>query len=159
MAACQDYLGTFTKSHCLVPTPDQFNLFRSLRCCKTSPNELLLECFLPGLHTCSTLQASESNAAVCLAHPHDPTLPQLPRQVPADRWHGETVGQAHLEPGRDRLAVSAGASLWASLRLSFLILKRNRGFPGGAVVNNLPANAGDTGSSPGLGRCHMTRSN
>ena len=26
------------------------------------------------------------------------------------------------------------------------------GFPGGAVVENLPANAGDTGSSPGLGR-------
>ena len=29
------------------------------------------------------------------------------------------------------------------------------GFPGGAVVKNLPANAGDTGSSPGLGRSHM----
>ena len=33
------------------------------------------------------------------------------------------------------------------------------GFPGGAVVDNLPANAGDTGSSPGLGRSHMPRSN
>ena len=32
------------------------------------------------------------------------------------------------------------------------------GFPGGAVVGNLPANAGDTGSSPGLGRSHMPRS-
>ena len=29
------------------------------------------------------------------------------------------------------------------------------GFPGGAVVENLPANSGDTGSSPGLGRSHM----
>ena len=27
------------------------------------------------------------------------------------------------------------------------------------MVENLPANAGDTGSSPGLGRCHMPRSN
>ena len=36
---------------------------------------------------------------------------------------------------------------------------RNRGFPGGAVVENLPANAGDTGSSPGLGRSHIPRSN
>ena len=35
----------------------------------------------------------------------------------------------------------------------------NGGFPGGAVVENLPANAGDTGSSPGLGRSHMPRSN
>ena len=33
------------------------------------------------------------------------------------------------------------------------------GFPGGAVVESLPANAGDTGSSPGLGRSHMPRSN
>ena len=33
------------------------------------------------------------------------------------------------------------------------------GFPGGAVVENLPANAGDTGLSPGLGRSHMPRSN
>ena len=32
------------------------------------------------------------------------------------------------------------------------------GFPGGAVVENLPANAGDTGSSPGLGGSHMPRS-
>ena len=32
------------------------------------------------------------------------------------------------------------------------------GFPGGAVVENLPANAGDTGSCPGLGRSHMPRS-
>ena len=30
-----------------------------------------------------------------------------------------------------------------------------RGFPGGTVVKNPPANAGDTGSSPGPGRSHM----
>ena len=34
-----------------------------------------------------------------------------------------------------------------------------RGFPGGAVVKNPPANAGDTGSIPGPGRSHMLRSN
>ena len=32
------------------------------------------------------------------------------------------------------------------------------GFPGGTVVKNPPANAGDTGSSPGPGRSHMPRS-
>ena len=32
------------------------------------------------------------------------------------------------------------------------------GFPGGAVVESLPASAGDTGSSPGLGGSHMPRS-
>ena len=33
-----------------------------------------------------------------------------------------------------------------------------KGFPGGAVVKNPPASAGDAGSSPGLGRSHMLRS-
>ena len=32
-------------------------------------------------------------------------------------------------------------------------------FPAGAMVKNLPANAGDTGSSPGLGRFHTPWSN
>ena len=32
------------------------------------------------------------------------------------------------------------------------------GFPGGTMVKNPPANAGDAGSSPGLGRSHMPRS-
>ena len=41
----------------------------------------------------------------------------------------------------------------AALKSSFL------DFPGGAVVKNPPANAGDTGSSPGPGRSHMPRSN
>ena len=34
-----------------------------------------------------------------------------------------------------------------------------RGFPGGAAVENLPANAGDTGSSPGLGGSHVPQGN
>ena len=32
-------------------------------------------------------------------------------------------------------------------------------FPGGTVVKNPPANAGDTGSIPGLGRFHVPQSN
>ena len=40
-----------------------------------------------------------------------------------------------------------------------LMKEKAPGFPGGAVVENPPANAGDTGSSPGLGRSHMPRSN
>ena len=34
-----------------------------------------------------------------------------------------------------------------------------RGFPGGSLVKNLPANAGDTGSIPDLGRPHMLQGN
>ena len=52
-------------------------------------------------------------------------------------------------------------------KLNFLIVHQSnselknmltRGFPGGAVVESLPANAGDTGLSPGLGGSHMPRS-
>ena len=34
-----------------------------------------------------------------------------------------------------------------------------RDFPGGPVVKNLPASAGDMGSIPGPGRFHMVRDN
>ena len=40
----------------------------------------------------------------------------------------------------------------------FTFIRNCWGFPGGAVVENLPANAGDMGSSPGLGRSHMPQS-
>ena len=43
--------------------------------------------------------------------------------------------------------------------INHLIIMLCWGFPGGMVVENLPANAGDTGSSPGLGRSHMPLSN
>ena len=46
-------------------------------------------------------------------------------------------------------------SLSLSLKSSTVL----RGFPGGAVVKNLPANAGDKGLSPGPGRSHMLQSN
>ena len=36
--------------------------------------------------------------------------------------------------------------------------QESAGFPGGTVVKNPPANAGDMGSSPGPGRSHMPRS-
>ena len=39
------------------------------------------------------------------------------------------------------------------------VLKQPQDFPGGTVEKNLPANARDIGSIPGLERCHMSRSN
>ena len=42
---------------------------------------------------------------------------------------------------------------------SFGEYKTLQGFPGGTVVKNPPANAGNTGLSPGPGRSHMPRSN
>ena len=49
--------------------------------------------------------------------------------------------------------------MWAALMLGKGVIKRPGGLPGGTVVKNPPANAGDTGSSPGPGRSHMPRSN
>ena len=37
--------------------------------------------------------------------------------------------------------------------------RMTRDFPSGAVVGSVPANAGNTGSMPGLGRSYMPRSN
>ena len=37
--------------------------------------------------------------------------------------------------------------------------KKERDFPGGAVVKNPPASAGYTGLSPGPGRSHVSQSN
>ena len=39
------------------------------------------------------------------------------------------------------------------------VIKLYGDFPGGTVVKNLPANGGDTGSSPGPGRSHTPWSN
>ena len=53
------------------------------------------------------------------------------------------------------LKLFVGSNFISSLIRRFL----NGDFPGGTVVKNPPASAGDTGSSPGPGRSHMTRSN
>ena len=38
------------------------------------------------------------------------------------------------------------------MNLAYIPFARREGFLGGSVVKNLPANAGDVGSIPGLGR-------
>ena len=45
------------------------------------------------------------------------------------------------------------------VRMAIIKKTTKRDFPGGAVVKNPPANAGDTSSSPGPGRSHMPWSN
>ena len=62
----------------------------------------------------------------------------------------------NYEPRVDKARHSAPKTLaWQESGCINLLLQ---GFPGGAVVENLPANARDTGSSLGLGRSHMPRS-
>ena len=66
-----------------------------------------------------------------------------------------------------RISIGQSVYLLFSLvnlkKLSNLFIKEKiknnqKGFPGGAVVESLPADAGDAGSSPGLGGSHMPRS-
>ena len=45
------------------------------------------------------------------------------------------------------------------LAIDNVVKNESLGFPGGSVVKNPPANAGDTGSSLDPGRSHMLRSN
>ena len=52
-----------------------------------------------------------------------------------------------------------GFQSWSPTGITCKALKiPQEGFPGGAVVESLPASAGDAGSSPGLGRSRMPRS-
>ena len=48
-----------------------------------------------------------------------------------------------------------GINMYTLLYLKWI----TRDFLGGTVVKNLPANAGNTGSSPCPGRSHMSQSN
>ena len=45
------------------------------------------------------------------------------------------------------------------IQMNLFTKQKQRDFPGGAVVKNLPASAGNMGLSPGLGRSHMPQSN
>ena len=68
-------------------------------------------------------------------------------------WVGSKVS---LRPGKCKDQIGSKV---AGVGKDCLKSSKSGGFPGGAVVENLPANAGDMGSSPGLGRSHMPHSN
>ena len=73
-----------------------------------------------------------------------------------------TCGMKGTFPKKGNLEMTQRVSLSPSLTIhtQHLVKSVHGGdFPGGAVVKNPPANAGDTGSSPGPGRSHMPRSN
>ena len=68
----------------------------------------------------------------------------------------QSINQYLKKKKMDRNTVVTGG---VTVDISKVKDKRTLGFPGGAVVENLPASAGDTGSNPSLGRSHMPRSN
>ena len=82
------------------------------------------------------------------------------RPPSADCISSFRVYPKYTPPSRKSLAGRGSCrATWADRQIvSKPSLFKSRGFPGGAVVENLPANAGDTGSSPGLGGSHVPRS-
>ena len=79
------------------------------------------------------------------------------------QWQGPCL-TCYYTGHLNKLKFSYSSSQWerSSLRLPIIrVFQKYKilGFPGGAVVKNPPANAGDTSSSPGLGRSHMPQSN
>ena len=79
----------------------------------------------------------------------------LPCQVPSwglnaactDHWHVFCPFQSILEQGRGIKTFDALLMRWMNL-----VLPKHTYFPSVSAVKNLPANAGDTGSFPWLGR-------
>ena len=70
-----------------------------------------------------------------------------------DGWYGEGGGR-RVQDGRILTTEPPGKSQEKET------FKKNwRGFSGSSVVKNLPANAGDLSSIPGLGRSHTPQSN
>ena len=72
----------------------------------------------------------------------------------------------NLSGGERRSHPAEGRTLHLGLRTGKqievtvnLFQDKNSGFPGDTVVKNLPANAGNTGSSSGPGTSHMPQSN
>ena len=82
-------------------------------------------------------------------------------------WRPITEGRWEQVPGwcetKSQCCSRPGSHWLGARRNHWKIMNKqkspSRGFPAGAVVENLPANAGDMGSSPGLGRSHMPWSN
>ena len=73
--------------------------------------------------------------------------------------HGGRLLEAHLNPGigfqePTRACPNLGTRLWVAKCLFFSSqdLRPGTGFPGGVIVKNPPADAGDTGLIPGSGR-------
>ena len=124
----------------------------------------LMVCYSP--HTfavCCVTTASLQAAALSLPHSISTTaLAGRPLTQPPSRDPGQS--EPAISDGRMMSVTRTARAPRASRRPAsspqgLPSETKTGGSPGGAVVENPPANAGDTGSSPGPGRSHMLRSN
>ena len=80
-------------------------------------------------------------------------------KLQASTSHKQNIGKNNLAMSIERTLNHEQAGLILGIHHWFNIKKKKAGmdFPDDPVVGNLPANAGDVGSIPGLGRFHMPR--
>ena len=75
------------------------------------------------------------------------------------RWSKVRIEDGLLMEVTGDLVRAVWVVRWAKSLIGVGLRKKVGGFPGGAVVENPPANAGDAGLIPGPGGSHMPRSN
>ena len=100
------------------------------------------------MHICGT-QKNGTGEQVCRAEIETQTQRTTVWSPRAESGGGSGGGGMYWEIGID---------IYTVICIKQISKRSCQGFPGGAVVENLPTNAGDTGSSPGLGRSHIQRS-
>ena len=72
------------------------------------------------------------------------------------KYHEQRSLESYSPWGHKESDMTEQLSMHALLKLNQLLkIYFILGFPGDSVVKNQPADAGDTGSVPGLGRSHM----
>ena len=86
------------------------------------------------------------------------------KALQSQRWWGCTLGPGPCTGtwifSQANLSLVLFTTPQAGQSLKMLLQEcQNWDFPGGTVVKNPPASAGDTGSSPGPGRFHVLQSN
>ena len=143
-----------------------FLLFLSLSSTEHSPNNFLhanlhlgvyfpenSTCNPPRIHTNTPLcpRSLECDFAASPFKREDLFLPSLNLDWPRNLFQSIEWGQSYTVP-----VLSWNLQKPCLLLLSFLepAIRISLGFPCGSVVENLPANAGDMGSIPGLGGSH-----
>jgi len=123
-------------------------------------------CFAYDVLGASLVAHKVKNLTQCRRPRFDSWVGKIPRRR---EWQptpvflpGESHGQRSLAGYSPCSHTESDTTEWLSPSLSWgtkFTQKLNWGFPGGSVVKNLPASAGDTDSIPDLGRSHMPQSN
>ena len=145
-------------SHNCLPVCIQCVYTKSLQSCPTLCNPM----------NCSLQSPMSKNTGVgCHALPEGIFLPQGPNWPLLCLLHWQMASLPLAPPGKPLHPIRVLKYHFYLLTLLpsfFRIQKGNKtlphmGFPGGSVVKNPPANAGDTGLIPSLGRPHVPQSN